>query len=46
MRMATINNLYGNPLRAFDEKVESTMDDSQDGANQIQRPHWGCGGQS
>src|ERR1700730_17024749 len=27
-------------LRAFDEKVESMMVDSQDGANQIQGPHW------
>ena len=33
------------PARAFDEKVESMMVDSQDGANQIQHPHWGNGGQ-
>src|ERR1700680_4047218 len=26
--------------RAFDEKVESMMVDSQDGANRIQYPHW------
>jgi hypothetical protein len=26
--------------RAFDEKVESTMVDSQDGTNQIQHLHW------
>jgi DHA2 family multidrug resistance protein len=32
--------------RAFDEKVESTIVDSHDGANRIQDPHWYKGGQS
>jgi hypothetical protein len=32
--------------RAFDEKVESEMGDSQEGANQIRDPHWNKGGQS
>jgi hypothetical protein len=32
--------------RAFDEKVESLIVDSQDGANRIQDPHWCKGGQS
>jgi hypothetical protein len=32
--------------RAFDEKVESVMGDSHEGANQIQDPHWNKGGQS
>jgi hypothetical protein len=31
--------------RAFDEKVESLIVDSHDGANQIQDPHWCKGGQ-
>jgi hypothetical protein len=34
------------PARAFDEKVESVMADSHEGANQIQDPHWNKGGQS
>jgi hypothetical protein len=29
--------------RAFDEKVESMMGDSHDGANRIQDPHWNKG---
>jgi hypothetical protein len=29
--------------RAFDEKVESVMEDSHDGANGIQDPHWNKG---
>ena len=29
--------------RAFDEKVESTIVDSHDGANRIQDPHWDKG---
>jgi hypothetical protein len=33
-------------LRAFDEKVESLIVDSHDGANRIQDPHWCKGGQS
>jgi hypothetical protein len=32
--------------RAFDEKVESLILDSHDGANRIQDPHWCKGGQS
>jgi hypothetical protein len=32
--------------RAFDEKVESLIGDSHDGANRIQDPHWCKGGQS
>jgi hypothetical protein len=32
--------------RAFDEKVESLIVDSHDGANRIQDPHWCKGGQS
>jgi hypothetical protein len=32
--------------RAFDEKVESTIVDSHDGANQIQHLHWDYGDQS
>jgi hypothetical protein len=32
--------------RAFDEKVESLIMDSHDGANRIQDPHWCKGGQS
>jgi len=31
--------------RAFDEKVESLIVDSHDGANRIQDPHWCKGGQ-
>jgi hypothetical protein len=34
------------PTRAFDEKVESTIVDSHDGANQIQHLHWDYGDQS
>jgi hypothetical protein len=30
--------------RAFDEKVESLIVDSHDGANRIQDPHWCKGG--
>jgi len=30
----------GSISRAFDEKVESTIVDSHDGANQIQHLHW------
>ena len=32
--------------RAFDEKVESLIVDSHEGANRIQDPHWCKGGQS
>ena len=32
--------------RAFDEKVESLIVDSHDGANRIQDPYWCKGGQS
>ena len=32
--------------RAFDEKVESLIVASHDGANRIQDPHWCKGGQS
>ena len=31
--------------RAFDEKAESLIVDSHDGANRIQDPHWCKGGQ-
>jgi hypothetical protein len=34
------------PSLAFDEKVESVMGDSHEGANQIQDPHWKKRGQS
>src|SRR5258708_13053879 len=34
--------VHGRP-RACDEKVESVMGDSQDGANRIQDPHWSKG---
>ena len=34
------------PARAFDEKVESLIVDSHEGANRIQDPHWCKGGQS
>jgi hypothetical protein len=33
------------PARAFDEKVESLIMDSHDGANRIQDPHWCKGDQ-
>src|SRR5258708_12733738 len=36
-------HLTGTRPRAFDGKVESMMADSQDGANQIQHPHWDKG---
>jgi len=38
--------IASNSARAFDEKVESTIVDSHDGANQIQHLHWDYGDQS
>jgi hypothetical protein len=39
--------VYDHPAaRAFDEKVESLIVDSHDGANRIQDPDWCKGGQS
>jgi hypothetical protein len=39
-------NIWFRQLRAFDEKVESLIVDSHEGANRIQDPHWCKGGQS
>src|SRR5258708_5457033 len=43
---AAINFATARLARAFDEKVESLIVDSHDGANRIQDPHWCKGGQS